>query len=71
MNLLEELIDYANFAKANSVYWKCLRLGKTNLANKIAQKYKIKTAQDDCVMAFGLALMVKKKINGNIAKPLL
>ena len=54
-DFLKELICYADYVKAESVYRKCLKAGKRNLAEKIRRKYNIQVQNDDTITAFVFA----------------
>lgn len=68
-NLMNELLDYGSKisdnlskAKANRIYIKCLRAKKLQLADKIANKYRLNEIKDDAVIAMRLYMMAIQKI---------
>lgn len=61
VKLLNELKSYGISHKAESVYLKCLRYGKTQIANRIKIKYGIRENYDDTILAFGATLINSKK----------
>lgn len=62
-SFINELRDFVKKSHAENVYKQCLSRGKKELANKIANKYKLKIHQetDDILIAFQLAFMHFKK----------
>lgn len=58
--LLIDMSFYAKNLKAQSVYFKCVNLGKFDLAKKIADKYNVKEKSDDRVTALSLAMSFSK-----------
>ena len=61
VDLLNEFSSYGKNLKAERVYRKCLINKKYALAEKIKERYNIKHTNDDCVMAFSLALMATSR----------
>lgn len=47
--LLSDFTEYSQKQKAILIYNKCLRSGKTNIANRIKDKYNIETVHDDTI----------------------
>ena len=54
-SLLQDFINYGKTAKAKMVYNKCMKHGKTKLADKIAKKYCLNIS-NDLEVAFSYAL---------------
>ena len=61
VDLLNEFSSYGKNLKAERVYRKCLMNKKFALAEKIKERYNIKHTNDDCIMAFSLALMATRR----------
>lgn len=70
--LLDELLNYTKQltkdlfeAKVRRVYFKCMRNGHPEIAQRIADKYpEAINIKSDAVMAFGMALMAQEKLKG-------
>lgn len=67
-NLMNELLEFGNKmsdnllkSKANRIYIKCIRAKKLQLAEKIANKYKLNQIKDDAVIAMSLAMQAYKR----------
>lgn len=59
--LIEEMVDYGRNKKAESVYMKCLRAKKWDLADRIKAKYGVfDNINTDTTTAFGLAYYAMK-----------
>ncbi|MEQ3500624.1 hypothetical protein ABMY20_12775 [Tenacibaculum sp. SSH1-16] len=65
-SFLNQLDEFGKFQKATIVYKKCLNAGKTELAAKIKQKYKLYFKSDDAVDALIYSLNGLKRINNQL-----
>lgn len=61
---IEEMVDYGRNKKAESVYMKCLRARKWDLADRIKAKYGVfDNINTDRIVAYRIAFYAMKNMN--------